>query len=399
MKTANYSLKYICQKPYLLPFGQAAADLKKGIELNETGVFLWNCLRETDNEHKLLSMMCDKYMPENKTEINTLKSDLTRFLNELKAFHIFEREEDVMTLPPNYVTKHISIAGINICFHTEPVIFPEEFKAFETNETQNPDITINITHFIPAYHRAGKVILRSDELILMEDDYFYICAYTGSAQPMEWHMSKDGSRCVIYYKKNNQSHESQRIDAKKESSGFKPESGGFIFHAVRMIFLFTAQKRGLFALHSASVLYGGKAWLFSGHSGAGKSTHTRLWQDTFNTPVINGDLNLIGTDKNELYAAGIPWCGTSGIFTENTYPVGGIIMIKQSSRDSVSKLSGEKAALKIMQRMISPCWTDKMLDLNISASQLITRKIPVFELNCTKNPAAAYIMKEAIDRL
>lgn len=40
-----------------------------------------------------------------------------------------------------------------------------------------------------------------------------------------------------------------------------------LFHAIRLFFLFIAQKKGLFAIHSASILYHDKAWLFSGHSG------------------------------------------------------------------------------------------------------------------------------------
>ena len=39
-------------------------------------------------------------------------------------------------------------------------------------------------------------------------------------------------------------------------------------------------EKGMFALHSASLLYLEKAWLFSGPSGMGKSTHTALWKKT-----------------------------------------------------------------------------------------------------------------------
>lgn len=399
MKAADYSLKYICGKPYLLPFGQAAADLKKGIELNETGVFLWNCLKETDDREKLLSMMCDKYIPDSEAEKAVLKNDLTHFLDELKAFHVFGREQDVMTLPPGAVSVYINIAGITILFRAEPSVFPKEFKAFEVPKAENPDITIDITHFIPAYHRTGKILLRSDELLLMEDDYFYICVYTGAARTMEWHLSKDGSRCGIYFQKSDRASDFYHYQKTASDTDSVSAVNDYIFHAVRMIFLFAAQKRGLFAIHSASILYGGRLWLFSGHSGAGKSTHTKLWQEAFDTPVINGDLNLIAADDGSLCCAGIPWCGTSGIFTEKTYPLGGIVFIKQSPSDTVRKLAHDEAALKIMQRMISPSWTDKLLDLNISAAQLIAEKVPVFELKCTKNLSAAYAIKKAIDIL
>ena len=36
-----------------------------------------------------------------------------------------------------------------------------------------------------------------------------------------------------------------------------------------------------FMLHSSAIEYEGRAYLFSGPSGRGKSTHTRLWQSLF----------------------------------------------------------------------------------------------------------------------
>ena len=41
----GYCLKEIAGVHYLLPYGQKVADQRKGIVLNETGVFLWNELK------------------------------------------------------------------------------------------------------------------------------------------------------------------------------------------------------------------------------------------------------------------------------------------------------------------------------------------------------------------
>ena len=65
-------------------------------------------------------------------------------------------------------------------------------------------------------------------------------------------------------------------------------------------FLFAAQKHGKFAIHSASILYKEKAWLFSGHSGMGKSTHTQMWHDLLQTPYLNGDLNLLAMENSKI---------------------------------------------------------------------------------------------------
>ena len=49
----GYCLKEIAGVHYLLPYGQKVADQRKGIVLNETGVFLWNELQETMTDEEL----------------------------------------------------------------------------------------------------------------------------------------------------------------------------------------------------------------------------------------------------------------------------------------------------------------------------------------------------------
>jgi len=47
----GFTITMIQQTPCLLPFGQKIAENRRGIRLNESGVFLWNALAgETDRE-------------------------------------------------------------------------------------------------------------------------------------------------------------------------------------------------------------------------------------------------------------------------------------------------------------------------------------------------------------
>ena len=78
-----------------------------------------------------------------------------------------------------------------------------------------------------------------------------------------------------------------------------------LFHAIRLFYLYLAQKKGFYAIHSASILYQKRAWLFSGHSGMGKSTHTELWHERVHTPYLNGDLNLVGIENGKLKVYGM----------------------------------------------------------------------------------------------
>ena len=50
---------------------------------------------------------------------------------------------------------------------------------------------------------------------------------------------------------------------------------------------------GSIVLHSSFVISGGAALIFSGASGAGKSTQAELWRSTVGASIVNGDRTLI----------------------------------------------------------------------------------------------------------
>lgn len=89
----------------------------------------------------------------------------------------------------------------------------------------------------------------------------------------------------------------------------------------------------------------------------GKSTHTAFWKKLFDTPFLNGDLNLIGKEGDQFVVYGIPWCGTSEIFTVEKKELGGIVLLEKAPEDKIVSLTKEQKTLRVMQRMISPPWT------------------------------------------
>lgn len=118
----------------------------------------------------------------------------------------------------------------------------------------------------------------------------------------------------------------------------------------------------------------------SGPSGAGKSTHTALWNRLFETPLLNGDLNLIGIADGAPFVYGLPWCGTSGIYTPKTCPLGGITLLKRAASDSDNPMTEDEQQLSVMHRLISPSWTKDMVcqepGLCFHAAALRSRFLP-----------------------
>lgn len=151
-------------------------------------------------------------------------------------------------------------------------------------------------------------------------------------------------------------------------------------------------------LHASTVVLDGRAYLFSGHPGAGKSTHTRLWQQEFGPGVVN-----INDDKPALrlidgvwYAYGTPWCGKDGINANLKAPVAGLCFMKKADHNSIRRLDTREAMHKVMSQTIHKFDQVESLDRMLVHLESFLREIPVYELENLPEPAAARLSYETM---
>ena len=444
----GYCLKEIAGVHYLLPYGQNVADQRKGIVLNETGVFLWNELKTSMTDDALAEKLVHHYYADGEAANETqdeiqnqmqdqIRQDVKKFVQELLSLGILQEclrpccAEDANDATCVYPTKEpfagcLEIAGMRIALYGSRELISSQFDAFfkdcvsaqeksqseSQTKSQNElktesqikmqikmpvQMQIEILQRTTPFHPNGKTLIRNEELVVCENEQGYIILFPSMNQIREVHMTRDGRFAQIYVK---------GVDKEKT----KEE----LFHAIRHFFLFFAQRQGFFAIHSASILYRDQVWIFSGHSGMGKSTHTNLWKEQFGTEIINGDLNLIGWSnggqdnigqsvnkqslKGHPIVYGMPWCGTSGIASTKLYPLGGIVLLGRSDNDHFESLQNDQKIVRVMQRMISPVWTEDMLEANLKCAAKLAKEVPIYYLLCTKEPSAAYVMKARIDK-
>lgn len=146
-------------------------------------------------------------------------------------------------------------------------------------------------------------------------------------------------------------------------------------------------------LHSSAVEMDGKAYLFSGPSGMGKSTHTRLWQQQFGdaAQIFNDDKPALRLLDGHWYAYGTPWCGKDGINQNRKVSLGGVCFLKRGNTNRIRRLSAAEAVPLIygqtMYRLHKP---ENALRL-MSAVDALVRRIPIFELECRPDPEAVIL--------
>jgi len=170
-----------------------------------------------------------------------------------------------------------------------------------------------------------------------------------------------------------------------------------VFFAMRQAFFYMAALQGRYAIHSASICYQGRGYLFSGPSGMGKSTQANLWKSCYRVSIWNGDVNLISLESDGPRLWGVPWNGTSGIYTRGSIPLGGLIFLRQSLKNQVVIPSASDRMVATIQRLISPTYTPELFEKALDVCQLLQEQIPMWRLYCDTTTEAAQVMKEAID--
>jgi len=319
-----------------MPVGQGVATFHRQLKLNTTsaelyGQIVYLCEKQgAIPEKDLLSLLKNWFQKEHQLspeESENLPKDIQDMLTYFLTYGVMLPDTMAHTKEPDAKAQIQSIA---LYFYGNLDYLSQEFQDFyrEDIPLHQPQNQIQHICFHPypmPLHASGNLRIHTAELEVYETPLGYLLQYPNAPKLFGIQLSRDGLQADFYVHKD--------IDERLRYD---------IFHAVRLVVSYLLQKRGAFLLHSASIAYKQRAWLFSGPSGTGKSTHTKLWEKLFQSPSINGDINLISIEPTSEtnrcpMVHGIPWCGTSGIYDTKSHPLGGIVILHQAPHNHIEQ--------------------------------------------------------------
>lgn len=149
-----------------------------------------------------------------------------------------------------------------------------------------------------------------------------------------------------------------------------------------------------FVFHCAYLDFEGKAILFSGPSGIGKTTHTNLWCQNLpgQAQVLNGDKCLLSREGNAFYANGWPICGSSGICHNERREVHAVVLLQQAPDN---RLIEEKKVLtfrRVLEQLTVNYWNRAFTEAAMSFTDSLVSTLPCFTYACN-------ISREAVEVL
>jgi hypothetical protein len=137
-------------------------------------------------------------------------------------------------------------------------------------------------------------------------------------------------------------------------------------------------------LHSAGIARDGRAHVFFGASGAGKSTVTQLSSPW---PALSDDLVLLRKEAGGWHACSTPFAGSYPQHKKagGSYPIAGLYMLQKSDRNAAHPVESLPVAVGMLAAA-APFLSDRdRLDYLLPLLEDLCRQIPVFQLEFLKD--------------
>ena len=142
--------------------------------------------------------------------------------------------------------------------------------------------------------------------------------------------------------------------------------------------------------HSSVVSYQGKAYMFLGQSGTGKSTHSSLWLKYIEgTELVNDDNPVVRIIDGVARVYGSPWSGKTPCYRNVVYPVGAIVKLDQAPYNEIKRLKGIRAYAAVVPSISGKRWDRQVADGLHETENLLAQLVPVWHLDCLPDEAAA----------
>lgn len=151
--------------------------------------------------------------------------------------------------------------------------------------------------------------------------------------------------------------------------------------------------RNRIAVHGSCVVKDGKAFLFLGESGTGKSTHTRLWcEHVPGATLLNDDSPIVVWNGTDVWAYGSPWSGKTPCYRAERFPLRGCVRLSQAPFNRMERLN----TLQAYASLHPSCppmfaYADALYDGVSATLGRVLPHVPFFRLACLPDRDAAWL--------
>lgn len=177
-----------------------------------------------------------------------------------------------------------------------------------------------------------------------------------------------------------------------------PSASFFINRLVMIVYGVAIAPNKMIKVHASVTELGGKALLFLGVSGTGKSTHSRLWRELIpGATLLNDDEPIVRIMPNgSVRVFGCPWSGSTPCYRQASAEVVAFVHLHQSSENKLSKERGRESFDSIYSSTAF-LHSDKVRHLaTFDTIADVLERIPVYRLDCRPDAGAVALTRSLL---
>jgi hypothetical protein len=176
-----------------------------------------------------------------------------------------------------------------------------------------------------------------------------------------------------------------RLDPHKKKGSVRQNSNPFSLDSVlRILHSLILAERGGFLLHAASAICGRRAFLFSGVSGAGKTTMTRLAPP--DVTLLTDEISYIRPSGDPSTASpyrafGTPFAGELARPGENTSaPVSALFFLEKGPENRIEEIPTAEAIRRLMRNILFFAEDAALTDMLLATACDFVTRVPIRRL-------------------
>jgi hypothetical protein len=169
-------------------------------------------------------------------------------------------------------------------------------------------------------------------------------------------------------------------DPRKGKGRVKQSANPYSIDSVlRIVHSLVLAREGGFLLHSASAIRNGKAFLFSGVSGAGKTTISRLAPP--DVTLLTDEISYVRRERQEYRACGTPFAGElARVGTNCSAPAASLFFLQKGAENRIERVPVHEALQLLLRNILFFANDSSLVNLVFEAACEFVQQVPVHRL-------------------
>ena len=148
---------------------------------------------------------------------------------------------------------------------------------------------------------------------------------------------------------------------------------------LRIVHTLLLAEEGGFLVHAASAVRNGRAFLFAGVSGAGKTTISRLAPE--DAVLLTDEISYVRKQEGGYSAFGTPFTGELAKLGENIQaPIAALYLLAQGSENRIDPVRGTEAIRALLSNILFFAEDAELVRLVFEAACEFASRVPVYRL-------------------